>query len=62
MIEKALRKTSGNKQKAAQVLGLSREGLNKKLKQLASVRDFRSFELEYDLYASTNPLFSTPCP
>jgi Nif-specific regulatory protein len=35
MIEQALRETAGNKQKAAQVLGLSRQGLIKKLKRLA---------------------------
>src|SRR5215813_11252867 len=34
MIEEALRQTGGNKQKAAQVLGLSRQGLIKKLKRL----------------------------
>ena len=34
MIEEALRKPGGNKQKAAQVLGLSRQGLIKKLKRL----------------------------
>jgi len=34
MIEAALRKTGGNKQKAAQTLGLSRQGLIKKLKRL----------------------------
>jgi len=34
MIEEALRQTAGNKQKAAQVLGLSRQGLIKKLKRL----------------------------
>jgi Nif-specific regulatory protein len=34
MIEEALRKTGGNKQKAAQMLGLSRQGLIKKLKRL----------------------------
>jgi DNA-binding NtrC family response regulator len=34
MIEDALRKTGGNKQKAAQLLGLSRQGLIKKLKRL----------------------------
>jgi len=34
MIENALRETAGNKQKAAQVLGLSRQGLIKKLKRL----------------------------
>jgi Nif-specific regulatory protein len=35
MIEDALRACHGNKQKAAQVLGLSRQGLIKKLKRLA---------------------------
>jgi Nif-specific regulatory protein len=35
MIEKALRESGGNKQKAAQVLGLSRQGLIKKLKRLS---------------------------
>jgi DNA-binding NtrC family response regulator len=35
MIEETLRKTGGNKQKAAQVLGLSRPGLIKKLKRLS---------------------------
>jgi Nif-specific regulatory protein len=35
MIEEALRDTAGNKQKAAQRLGLSRQGLLKKLKKLA---------------------------
>jgi Nif-specific regulatory protein len=34
MIEDALRRCNGNKQKAAQVLGLSRQGLIKKLKRL----------------------------
>ncbi|HEY7556808.1 MAG TPA: sigma-54-dependent Fis family transcriptional regulator [Candidatus Binatia bacterium] len=34
MIEEALRKSAGNKQKAAQALGLSRQGLIKKLKRL----------------------------
>ena len=34
MIEDALRNSAGNKQKAAQVLGLSRQGLIKKLKRL----------------------------
>jgi Nif-specific regulatory protein len=34
MIEDALRKSGGNKQKAAQALGLSRQGLIKKLKRL----------------------------
>jgi DNA-binding NtrC family response regulator len=34
MIQEALRKTGGNKQKAAQALGLSRQGLIKKLKRL----------------------------
>jgi Nif-specific regulatory protein len=34
MIEDALRKSAGNKQKAAQALGLSRQGLIKKLKRL----------------------------
>jgi DNA-binding NtrC family response regulator len=34
MIEDALRQCHGNKQKAAQVLGLSRQGLIKKLKRL----------------------------
>ena len=34
MIEQALRQTAGNKQKAAQLLGLSRPGLFKKLKRL----------------------------
>jgi DNA-binding NtrC family response regulator len=34
MIEDALRETAGNKQKAAQALGLSRQGLIKKLKRL----------------------------
>jgi len=33
-IEEALRQTAGNKQRAAQVLGLSRPGLIKKLKRL----------------------------
>jgi DNA-binding NtrC family response regulator len=35
MIEETLRKTGCNKQKAAQVLGLSRQGLIKKLKRLS---------------------------
>ena len=35
LIEEALRNSSGNKQKAAQVLGLSRQGLIKKLKRLS---------------------------
>ena len=35
MIETALRKAGGNKQKAAQALGLSRQGLLKKIKRLA---------------------------
>jgi len=34
MIEQALLKSGGNKQKAAQALGLSRQGLIKKLKRL----------------------------
>jgi len=34
MSEDALRKAAGNKPKAAQALGLSREGLIKKLKRL----------------------------
>jgi DNA-binding NtrC family response regulator len=34
MIEEALGESGGNKQKAAQVLGLSRQGLIKKLKKL----------------------------
>jgi Nif-specific regulatory protein len=34
MIEEALRESGGNKQKAAQLLGLSRQGLIKKLKRL----------------------------
>jgi DNA-binding protein Fis len=34
MIDDALRQCHGNKQKAAQVLGLSRQGLIKKLKRL----------------------------
>ena len=34
LIEEALRNSGGNKQKAAQVLGLSRQGLIKKLKRL----------------------------
>ena len=34
LIEEALRECGGNKQKAAQVLGLSRQGLIKKLKRL----------------------------
>jgi DNA-binding NtrC family response regulator len=34
MIEQALLKTGGNKQKAAQALGLSRQWLIKKLKRL----------------------------
>jgi DNA-binding NtrC family response regulator len=34
MIEDALRESGGNKQKAAQTLGLSRQGLIKKLKRL----------------------------
>ena len=34
MIEEAVRKSGGNKQKAAQALGLSRQGLIKKLKRL----------------------------
>jgi DNA-binding NtrC family response regulator len=34
MIEEALQKSGGNKQKAAQALGLSRQGLIKKLKRL----------------------------
>jgi two-component system, NtrC family, response regulator AtoC len=35
MIQAALRVSGGNKQKAAQVLGLSRQGLIKKLKRLS---------------------------
>ena len=35
MIEEALRKSAGNKQKAAQALGLSRQGLIKKIKRLS---------------------------
>jgi two-component system response regulator AtoC len=35
MIEQALRESGGKKQKAAQALGLSRQGLIKKLKRLA---------------------------
>ena len=35
LIEEALRESGGNKQKAAQVLGLSRQGLIKKLKRLS---------------------------
>jgi DNA-binding NtrC family response regulator len=35
MIEETLHKTGGNKQKAAQALGLSRQGLTKKLKRPA---------------------------
>jgi DNA-binding NtrC family response regulator len=35
MIEDSLRQCHGNKQKTAQVLGLSRQGLIKKLKRLA---------------------------
>jgi DNA-binding NtrC family response regulator len=35
LIEDALRECSGNKQKAAQTLGLSRHGLTKKMKRLA---------------------------
>ena len=35
MIENALRESAGNKQKAAQALGLSRQGLIKKLKRLS---------------------------
>jgi transcriptional regulator of acetoin/glycerol metabolism len=34
MIEEALRETRGNKQQAAQILGLSRQGLIKMLKRL----------------------------
>jgi transcriptional regulator with PAS, ATPase and Fis domain len=34
MIAEALRESGGNKQKAAQALGLSRQGLIKKLKRL----------------------------
>jgi transcriptional regulator with PAS, ATPase and Fis domain len=34
MIEDALRETAANKQKAAQALGLSRQGLIKKLNRL----------------------------
>jgi len=34
MIENALREAGGNKQKAAQVLGLSRQGLTNKLKSI----------------------------
>ena len=37
LIEEALRNSGGNKQKAAQVLGLSRPGLIKELKQLGGV-------------------------
>ena len=36
LIEEALRECGGNKQKAAQVLGLSRQGLIKKLKRLGA--------------------------
>src|SRR5262249_49085359 len=35
LIEEALRNSGGNKQKAAQTLGLSRQGLIKKLKRLS---------------------------
>ena len=35
MIDDALKETGGNKQRAAQILGLSRQGLLKKLKRLA---------------------------
>jgi transcriptional regulator with PAS, ATPase and Fis domain len=35
MIADALRDSGGNKQKASQALGLSRQGLIKKLKRLA---------------------------
>ena len=38
MIEEALARTSGNKAKAAQALGLSRQGLLKKIKRLAITR------------------------
>ena len=38
MIEEALAKSSGNKAKAAQALGLSRQGLLKKIKRLAITR------------------------
>jgi DNA-binding NtrC family response regulator len=34
MIADALRETGGNKQRAAQILGMSRQGLLKKLKRL----------------------------
>jgi len=34
MVENALREVGGNKQKAAQVLGLSRQGLTNKLKSI----------------------------
>jgi two-component system response regulator AtoC len=34
LIEEALQNSGGNKQKAAQALGLSRQGLIKKLKRL----------------------------
>src|SRR5262249_4414035 len=37
MIEEALKKSGGNKQKAAQALSLSRQGLIKKLKRLGIV-------------------------
>ena len=36
LVEQALRDCAGNKQKAAQVLGLSRQGLIKKLKRLGT--------------------------
>jgi len=39
LIEEALRNSGGNKQKAAQVLGLSRQGLIKKLKRSVSCYD-----------------------
>jgi transcriptional regulator with PAS, ATPase and Fis domain len=35
MVEEALKKFHGNKQKAAQALGLSRQGLLKKIKRLS---------------------------
>ena len=38
MITDALRETGGNKKKAADILGLSRQGLIKKLKRLAIQR------------------------
>jgi len=38
MIEEALRQTAGNKQRAAQTLGLSRQGLINKLKSIGGHR------------------------